>query len=102
VVISDGNAASDYTAFYPSPAGLAKLDQQLVFAEYWTDDDQQVGWRKKRVKCAEVLVPGAIAAQSILGAYVSCAETHEALSRLAPGFDIRVDRHLFFLQGERG
>ena len=97
VVISDGNAASGYTAFWPSPAGLARLDHRLVFAEYWTDDDQQAGWRKKRVKCAEVLVPDVIAPQWILGAYVSCAEAERALCQLQPGLDVIVDRHLFFV-----
>jgi hypothetical protein len=60
VVIADGNAASKYTAFWPSPLGLGKIDSSLVFAEYWTDADQIAGWHKKRVKCAEVLVPDSV------------------------------------------
>ena len=31
VVIADGNAASKYTGFWPSPSGLARLDRELVF-----------------------------------------------------------------------
>ncbi len=33
VVIADGNAASDYTAFWLSPLGLDRVDFDLVFAE---------------------------------------------------------------------
>jgi hypothetical protein len=96
VVITDGNSASSYTAFLPSPGGLLAVDGDLVFAEYWTDTNEIVGWRKKRAKCAEILVPSRIPARFITGAHVSCREAEEAL--LAIGFDlpIVIDAHLFF------
>lgn len=50
VVISDGNAASKYTAFWASPSGLARVDRDRVFAEYWTDPDQITYWRKASAK----------------------------------------------------
>ncbi|MDE3091063.1 MAG: DUF4433 domain-containing protein, partial [Chloroflexota bacterium] len=37
VIIADGNAASDYTGFWASPAGLDRVDRDVVFIEYWTD-----------------------------------------------------------------
>jgi len=96
VVITDGNAASGYTAFLPSPEGLSKVERDLVYAEYWTDEDQIVAWTKKRVRCAEVLVPSRVEARFILGAYVSCQRAARALSAAALGLDIRIDAHLFF------
>jgi hypothetical protein len=59
-VIADGNAASDSTAFYPSPAGLQNLDRDGIFANSWTDQDVFEYWYKKRVKCAELLIPNRI------------------------------------------
>ena len=73
-IIADGNAASGYTRFWPSPEGLAYVDEAIVFAEYWTDPDEIVAWRKKRIKCAEVLVPDRVGPKFILGVYVSCEQ----------------------------
>ena len=100
VVIADGNAASEYTAFWPSPAGLARVDKGLVFAEYWTDEDQIQEWHKKRVKCAEVLVPDRVVPQFIIGAYVSCSEAQNALQNVVETNNLRLNitlnAHLFF------
>lgn len=95
-VIADGNAASQYTAFWPSPSGLKKVDADLVFAEYWTDEDQFMQWHKKRTKCAEVLVPDKIDPRHILGAYVSCEEVRQALQAASPELEITVNPNLFF------
>jgi len=95
-VIADGNAASDYTAFWPAPDGLAKLDGALVLAEYWTDPDTFAYWNKKRVRCAEVLVPQCVPPEHILGAYVSCDEALARLRAVAPQLTVAVDAHLFF------
>ena len=104
VVITSQNAASDYARFYPSPQGLAHLDYDQVFAEYWTHPgDLILEWQHKSVKCAEVLVPGQIAPSFIMGAYVSNADTEarlrEQLRAKNINLDIIVDRHLFFLGG---
>ncbi|MDW8309796.1 MAG: DUF4433 domain-containing protein [Verrucomicrobiales bacterium] len=96
VVITDGNAASQYTAFWPSPAGLEHLGREDVFAEWWTDDDPIEKWRKTRAKCAEVLVPNQIPAHHIVGAYVSCEAARAALSNIGFRLPIAIDRHLFF------
>lgn len=38
-VISDRNASSDYASFYPPDIGLHIINFELVYAQYWTDDD---------------------------------------------------------------
>jgi len=96
VVVTDGNAASGPTAFYPSPAGLAYLDAGLIFAVYWTDPDPIVQTRKKRAKCAEVLVPDRVDPQLILGAYVSSSDAGRTLQVAAPDLNLTVNAHLFF------
>ena len=96
VVIADGNAASDWTAFVPSPDGLDLVDEELVFAEYWTDQNEIIKYKKTRAKCAEVLVPHSVDSQYITGAFVSGEVGRRALA--AAGFDlgITIDPHLFF------
>jgi ssDNA thymidine ADP-ribosyltransferase, DarT len=96
VIIADGNAASQYTAFWASPAGLEKVDRDLVFATWWTDDDPFRQWEKKRIKCAEVLVPDRIEQAHILGAYVSCEETRQTLSAACPELEVAMNPLLFF------
>lgn len=67
VAISDGNAASDITRFYPSPDGLAALTEELVFAESWNHPDYWTKRELKRKRCAEVLVPHRIPVEFIKG-----------------------------------
>jgi len=96
VVITDGNAASEYTAFWPSPSGLQFLRREDVFAEWWTDDDPIEQYRKKSAKCAEVLVPDQISVQQIIGAYVSCPTAKAELEGAGFRLAIAIDAHLFF------
>lgn len=96
VVIADGNAASSYTAFWPSPSGLSKVNSEWVFAEYWTDPNQITRWRKAAAKCAEVLVPHKVRAEFIAGAYVSNQRSQVSLAEQGFFHDIAVDAHLFF------
>lgn len=69
-IISDGNAASPYTRFYSPDEGILKLDFAKIYDEWWIDDDQYEQWNRKRIKCAEILVPNAIAYEYIIGAVV--------------------------------
>jgi len=96
VVLSDQNAASDYVRFLKSPEGLRELNYDLIFATYWTSDDPFDYWRRKSIKCAEVLVPHRVTSDLIIGAYVLNA-TAEAKLRKA-GFKRPVTRNpnLFF------
>jgi hypothetical protein len=96
VVVTDGNAASGYARFAPAPAGLAIVDRDRVFAEYWAHPDEIEQMRRKVAKCAEVLVPDRVAPELIVGAYVSGDVARRALATAAPGFAVVVDGHLFF------
>ena len=95
-IVTDGNAASGYTVFLPSPAGLEIVNRELVFAEYWTDPDIFQQWTKKRIKCAEVLVPDKVDSRFIQGAYVSCEAVRGKLITLGFSLSITTDAHLFF------
>ncbi|WP_158578431.1 DUF4433 domain-containing protein [Spongiactinospora rosea] len=93
-VISDGNAASDGTLFSASPEGLTMLDEQRVYAEWWTDGDGMEKWERKRQRCAEVLVPDRIAPEYIRGCYVFNSEALPACR--AAGLKAAVNKRVFF------
>ena len=99
-IIADRNASSGYARFQPSPGGLKIIESDLVFAEFWTSLDQVEQWRKKSAKCAEVLVPGCVAAQHILKAYVKDDSCRERLRTLLANetliLDVAVNKRLFF------
>jgi hypothetical protein len=80
-----------------SPSGLAKVDHDLVFAEWWTDEDSIQYHRKKSAKCAEVLVPQNVSSVHLLGAYVSGGKSFVAMQSVARQMRVAVDRHLFFM-----
>ncbi len=96
VVVADGNAASDWTAFRPGPPGFDALDAGMVLAEYWTDQDYYLGLEKKRSRCAEVLVPDRVDPGMILGVAVRTAAVRTELMSELPGIVVVVDSHLFF------
>jgi hypothetical protein len=96
VVVTDGNASSDYVAFAPAPRGLAKVDQELTFADNWTDPNPIEYFRRKAAKCAEVLVPDQVPPDHIMGAYVSCEEGAARLAALQSRLTATIDGHLFF------
>lgn len=97
VVIADGNASSDYTRFYPSPIGLSNLNEELVFADYWTDNDLIAYWNKKRIKCSEVLVLDQVDPSLIMGSHVSCRESELKLLELGVTHPIDIMPWLFFM-----
>ena len=96
VVITDGNAASNYTGFRLSPKGLTEVDKELVFAESWKDGNQIEEWKKKRAKCAVVLVPNLVESRFILGAYVSCNDSLHKFRKIDSNLSVTVNSHLFF------
>ncbi len=96
VVITDGNASSDYVRFSAAPKGLAIVDKDWTFAENWTDSDPIQYFRKKAAKCAEVLVPDFINPEYFLGAYVSCQEAMDKFQALETTISVIIDSHLFF------
>ena len=97
VVVTDGNAASDYTRFAAAPDGLTIVDWDLTFAERWTSLDQIDQWERSRRKCAEVLVPERVAPEFIEGAYVSSDDSLANLRAVTGDLQMDVNPHLFFL-----
>ena len=96
VVITDGNASSDYTRFAPASKGLSIVDRDLTFAEFWADPDPIQKYRKGSAKCAEVLVPDKVNIEFIMGAYVSCQQALAAFQALGTGISVVINSHLFF------
>lgn len=99
VVISDGNATSAITRFYDVEEGLQSLNFDMVYAEWWHSDDVFEKEEKKRVKCAEVLVPRGVPYHFITGAVVPTESTKGEL--LDRGFDrqIIISPYTFFFEG---
>mgnify|MGYP000859446795 CR=1 FL=1 len=96
-VITDQNASSNYAAFYPSPEGLRKVNEDLVFSKYWTHPDQIKAWRHKSIKCAEVLIPDRVDPVCIIGAYSSCEQSINRLLQYGLTGNIVINKHMFFL-----
>lgn len=94
VIITDMNAAKNCW-FKTVEDGLKLLDKNEVYATYWTDNDPWEYERKKGIKCAEVLVPGTILQDEILGAYVA---NKEALMRfqMVSNLSVETKPSLFF------
>jgi hypothetical protein len=99
-VISDQNAASDWVRFHSYPDGMSKINFDYVFADWWHDDDPATGYRKKATKCAEALIPSAVAPQYITGFYTCDVQTKQKVERVLAGLNWRVpvtsNPHLFF------
>ena len=83
-------------AFYPPETGLEQIDFNLVYAQYWTDDDYYEQLRKKSIKCAEVLVPYMIPYDYVLGAAVISKDAAEKLKLTGFDREIYVKAGLFF------
>jgi hypothetical protein len=96
-VVTDGNAASNYIRFAPAPHGVAIVTRDLAFAEWWTDGDEILQWRKKVARCAEVLVPDRVPPDLILGAYVSGTVGRERCEASGASCEITIDSRMFFL-----
>jgi hypothetical protein len=94
-IVTSQNASSDYAAFRPAPDGLAIVNYELVFAHDWRDPDQIAYWRKKSIKCAEVLVPDRVAPDYITGIYCSGAVGRAAVEVICDRV-VTVDPDLFF------
>jgi hypothetical protein len=86
VVITDGNASSDYIRFAAAPGGLAIVDRDRTFALNWRSNNQIEYFRNACAKCAEVLVPQRVEPSLVTGAYVSSDETQLSLVQAAPAW----------------
>src|SRR5262249_33172633 len=96
VVVTDGNASSDYISFRAAPAGLKIVDRGMTFADNWTDPNYIEYLRKKTAKCAEVLVPDVVTPNFICGAYVSCEAARETVDTHGLGIATEINARIFF------
>jgi hypothetical protein len=97
VIITDGNAGSEgYTLYARFPAGLAALDKDLVYAEYWTHPDYFEQRRRGRIRCAEVLVPDLVSPGYVSAIRVSGAAAAAQVGPVAGTLPVLTDPRLFF------
>ena len=96
VVVTDGNASSEYVSFRAAPGGLRIVDKDITFADNWTDSDYIQYLRKKTAKCAEVLVPDVLPPNFIFGTYVSCEDARQKLGELGLGIAAEINTNIFF------
>jgi ssDNA thymidine ADP-ribosyltransferase, DarT len=95
-IVCDGNAASKYTRFFPSPSGLCYLNKELIFANDWTDSVQVIEWEKKRIRNAEVLVPGRVNVSYIQGCYVSTTCPTEVRQAIPTSLNTTENGRIYF------
>ncbi len=95
-VVSDGNAASGATRFYPSPEGLRYLDSTRIFAWSWNDPDPWQKIEKKRVRNAEVLVPDLVPSEYIEGCHVDTQKKRTACLVYKDLPTVNVRREIYF------
>lgn len=94
--IATQNAASAGVTFHPSPAGLALLDPERVYADFWLHEDPAVKAQWGYAKCAEVLVPDVIPPRHVVGAFVCSTQTLDDFMALESGLDVRVNAGIYF------
>ena len=95
-VVSDRNASSRYAGFYSPETGLKEIDFKLVYATDWRDENEYVYYKRKSVKCAEVLIPNVIPYNYILCAAVCNDETKAKLKSIGFNKQIFVAPEFFF------
>ena len=95
-ILTDGNAAADATRFYSSPGGLSNLDDTLIYAISWNDQDFWRKIEKKRVRNAEVLVPNMVGTEYIRGCYASDATMRTKCQMLAGTLEVGINETIYF------
>jgi len=97
VIIADRNASSGYVRFYAPVEGLAAIDKEALFAEYWTHPQNRYEeWAHKSVKCAEVLVPDKVESRYILGVYVANQTALADFKKLNLQLTVCIKSDIFF------
>lgn len=101
VIIADRNAARelDWPRFEPSPLGLRLIEKEEVYAHSWDHADPIKKGRHKGIMCAEVLIPDRVNVEYIIGAYVSCEQSKNALTSHCAELDVKMKPYLFFQGG---
>ena len=89
-IISDRNAASSYANYYMPEIGLNKINYELIYERYWVDqtDDPRTAFKKKSIKCAEVLIPDFIPYEYVRFAVVVSPEVSQKL--IMTGFNKKI------------
>ena len=82
VVITDCNAASGYAQFHGVDSGFAALHKEELFALRWTHTNWAAERRHSSRMQAEVLVPGVIGPEYLIGAYVGSDRAKARLSQV--------------------
>lgn len=99
IVFTDRNASSDYVRFYRVQDGIAGLNFDKIFADYWRHPDDEIEYyRHRSIKCAEVLVPHRVEPHYIMGAYVSGGVGYNALTTAGFKLPISVYSDIFFVE----
>ncbi|MFH0799567.1 MAG: DUF4433 domain-containing protein [Pseudomonadota bacterium] len=94
VIVTDQNASRD--CWFKSVAdGLPLMKKEEIFAEFWLDDDPIEKYRKKGIKCAEVLVSERVSPESIVGAYVA-NNIALATFRQVSSLPVEIKANIFF------
>jgi hypothetical protein len=97
VVVTLENAARSLVRFWAPDEGIAALEEEVVFARYWTyPGDPVAEYRHKGAMCAEVLVPDRIPAELLVGAYVACRPAEEAFDSVQAAIPGAINRDMFF------
>lgn len=96
VIVSDRNASSTYASFYQPETGLREIDFRLVFATDWRDENQFEYFRKKSIKCAEVLVPNLVPYKFVVCAAVYNENAKKKLEDTGFDRNIYIEPKLFF------
>lgn len=99
-IISDRNASRELALFKPAAEGLKMIDIDMIYAEYWTHDNDIETYNHQGIMCSEVLVPEKVNSNYILKVYVSCEESLKNLMKVRDSansnIDVIEDGHLFF------
>ena len=95
-VVTDGNAASPSTTFWPSPSGLAALDADFIYAESWDHAESWIKHERKRRRSAEVLVPNVVPPSYVFGCYVYSDDVIVKCNQLCSAIKVKVHQHVFF------
>jgi ssDNA thymidine ADP-ribosyltransferase, DarT len=96
VVVTDGNAASHTTEFHDPVMELHLLDKGRIFAISWNVADEFDKAERKRQRCSEVLVPGAVSPTMLRGLFVEAGVQAEVCRAAFPGWAVEVRPDVFF------
>ncbi len=95
-IVTDGNAASPSTFCGPAPRDIAGLDEERVYARFWTHSDNWTYREWKRKRCAEVLVPHVVAIEYLIGCYVYSDQVLTQCKQICPAIAAEVYKDVFF------